>query len=170
MHCVNLQKYRDEYIIEIHFWSPYILKKSPRKKMSQKLKRKYEEEYAQWIGKEWEKTRGGGCFTLLYDMGKEIGYHTCQKDYSFSDKEFLRDLWEQEDWTAIKTSDMGEVFDLDDLQKFDILIMRLEKRLNHCALYLGDGFVLHHKAFSKSNIEAVETYIPKTLYVIRKNA
>ena len=93
--------------------------------MSQKLKRKYEAEYAQFIGKEWSKTKGGGCFTLLFDMGKEIGYHTCKEDYSFTAKEFLRDLWEAEDWTAIKTSSMGEVFDISDLQKYDIHVMRL---------------------------------------------
>tara|TARA_B100000287_G_scaffold265477_1_gene249739 strand:+ start:1198 stop:1614 length:417 start_codon:yes stop_codon:yes gene_type:complete len=138
--------------------------------MTKKVRQKLEGEYSQWLGREWSRTKGGGCFTLLYDMGKDIGYHTCKEDYSFTAREFLKDLWEAEGWDVLKTSEMGEVFDLDDLKKFDILVMRLEKRLNHCAVYLGEGYLLHHKAFDISRIESVEQYIPKTLYVIRKNA
>jgi|TARA_B100001996_G_scaffold108615_1_gene82037 hypothetical protein len=138
--------------------------------MTKKVRQRLEGEYSQWLGREWSRTKGGGCFTLLYDMGKDIGYHTCKEDYSFTAREFLKDLWEAEDWSVLKTSEMGEVFDLDDLNKFDILVMKLDKRLNHCAVYLGEGYLLHHKAFDQSRIESVEQYIPKTLYVIRKNA
>ena len=138
--------------------------------MTKKVRQRLEGEYSQWLGRERSRTKGGGCFTLLYDMGKDIGYHTCKEDYSFTAREFLKDLWEAEDWSVLKTSEMGEVFDLDDLNKFDILVMKLDKRLNHCAVYLGEGYLLHHKAFDQSRIESVEQYIPKTLYVIRKNA
>ena len=138
--------------------------------MTKKVRQRLEGEYSQWLGREWSRTKGGGCFTLLYDMGNDIGYHTCKEDYSFTAREFLKDLWEAEDWSVLKTSEMGEVFDLDDLNKFDILVMKLDKRLNHCAVYLGEGYLLHHKAFDVSRIESVEQYIPKTLYVIRKNA
>ena len=41
-------------------------------------------------------------------------------------------------------------------------------RLNHGALYLGDGYILHHKAFDISRVEKVQTYIASTMYVIRK--
>ena len=138
--------------------------------MDKKVAQRLEEEYSQFLGREWSRTRGGGCFTLLYDMGKDIGYHTCKEDYSFTATEFLKDLWEAEGWDVLKTSEMGEVFDLDDLKKYDLLLMKLDKRLNHCAVYLGEGYLLHHKAFDISRIEPVDLYIPKTLYVIRKNA
>ena len=138
--------------------------------MTKKVRQRLEGESSQWLGREWSRTKGGGCFTLLYDMGEDIGYHVCKEDYSFTAREFLKDLWEAEDWSVLKTSEMGEVFDLDDLNKFDILVMKLDKRLNHCAVYLGEGYLLHHKAFDVSRIESVEQYIPKTLYVIRKNA
>ena len=138
--------------------------------MTKKVRLQKEAEYSDFLGKEWSQTRGGGCFTLLYEFGIAKGIHTCKEDYSFTAKEFLKDLWEDEGWSAIKTSTMGEVFDIDDLQLYDLLLMKFDKRMNHCAVYIGDGYILHHRAFDISRIEAVESYISKTLYVIRKNA
>ena len=68
-----------------------------------------------------------------------------------------------------RESEMGEQFDLGDLKKWDVLLMNLgSNRLNHGALYLGDGYILHHKAFDISRVEKVQTYIASTMYVIRK--
>ena len=43
--------------------------------MSDKLIKKYEEEYSKYLGRPWKKQKGGGCFTLLYDMGVDHRYH-----------------------------------------------------------------------------------------------
>ena len=70
----------------------------------------------------------------------------------------------------VRINSIRERFGIEDLEKYDILLMNLESnRLNHGALYLGEGFVLHHKAFDVSRIEKVKPYIGQTLYVIRKN-
>ena len=130
----------------------------------------YREEYAEYLGREWGGQKGGGCFKLLYDYGVNTGYHVCKEDYSLNQRAFLKSIWNDEGWSSIKTSEMGEEFTIEDLEKYDILLMNLDSnRLNHGALYLGDGFVLHHKAFDVSRIEKVKPYIPQTLYVIRKN-
>ena len=138
--------------------------------MTKKVLQRLSEEYSEFIGREWGGQRGGGCFRLLYDVGIALGIHECREDYSFNHRGFLRELWEGEGWTPIVTSEMGDEFNVDDLQKWDVLLMNLDSnRLNHGALYLGDGYLLHHKAFDTSRIERVTPYIQQTLCVIRKN-
>jgi hypothetical protein len=130
----------------------------------------YKEMYSSFLGREWGGQKGGGCFKLLFDFGIETGYHECKEDYSFNNRSFLKSIWEDEGWTSTKVSEMGEEFSVDDLEQFDLLLMNLDSnRLNHGAVYLGDGYILHHKAFDVSRIEKVKPYIGQTLYVIRKN-
>jgi|TARA_B100002019_G_scaffold137338_1_gene118343 hypothetical protein len=137
--------------------------------MTKRVRLAFEEEYSEFLGREWGGQRGGGCFRLLYDVGIALGIHECKEDYSFNHRAFLRDLWEDEGWEVFRESEMGEQFDLGDLKKWDVLLMNLgSNRLNHGALYLGDGYILHHKAFDISRVEKVQTYIASTMYVIRK--
>ena len=99
--------------------------------MSDKLIKKYEEEYSKYLGRPWKKQKGGGCFTLLYDMGVDLGYHECKEDYSFTARRFMKDLWEGEDWECFYDSDNGTL-DVDSLNVFDLLLMDFTgKRVSH---------------------------------------
>ena len=136
--------------------------------MSDKLIKKYEEEYAKYLGRPWKKQKGGGCFTLLYDMGVDLGYHECKEDYSFSARQFMKDLWEGEDWECIYDNSK-DTFSTDSLKVFDLLLMDFTgKRVSHGAAYIGDGYMIHHKAYDVSKVEKINTYIPLIRYVIRK--
>ena len=50
--------------------------------MTKKVRLQKEAEYSDWLGREWSQSKGGGCFTLLYEFGISKGYHTCDKDLS----------------------------------------------------------------------------------------
>ena len=131
--------------------------------MSDKLIKKYEEEYSKYLGRPWKKQKGGGCFTLLYDMGVDLGDHECKEDYSFTARRFMKDLWE-----CFYDSDNGTL-DVDSLNVFDLLLMDFTgKRVSHGAAYIGDRYMIHHKAYDVSKVEKIDTYIPLIRYVIRK--
>jgi hypothetical protein len=157
--------------------SPHIQKIFLYKIMSDKLMEKYSEEYSEFLGREWGGQRGAGCFNLLFEFGRKTGYHECAEDYSLTFKDFLRNIWELEGWTSVLESEEGDDFDKTIIEKYDVLVMSFDNlepnrragRLKHSAIHLGDGIILHQKAYDVSRLEYVDSYIPYIRHILRKN-
>jgi cell wall-associated NlpC family hydrolase len=150
------------------------------------------EDWKEWVGRPWpesHKDRGlGGCYQIVRDFyktyyGRDLYDYPSQRKYLFK-SEYIEE--EQRRQGGFETIYQGGIYDetpLDNLEVGDVMIMRLfydrlqggyswkeGRTCNHCGIYLGDGFMLHHPAWETSRIAdlvALQYWADNTEVVLR---
>ena len=132
------------------------------------------EVWKEWVGRPWPHSHRdsglGGCYQIVRDFykdyyGKDLFDYPGQRKYLFK-SEYIEE--EQQRQGGFDTIYQGTVYDptpLDEFEVGDVMIMRLyvdrlqggysakgDRTANHCGIYLGDGYMLHHPAHEPSQV------------------
>jgi hypothetical protein len=90
------------------------------------------------------------CFTLLKDFYKR------EFNIDMPPVEYYDEWWNKGDDFYMKTSGAAGFYPVVNLQKYDVIAMRLNSHVfNHSAIYLGDNKILHHVGGKFSCIEEI---------------
>jgi len=132
------------------------------------------EVWKEWVGRPWPHSHRdnglGGCYQIVREFYDE--FYGCQLfDYPSERKYLFKSEYIEEEQRRQGggiTVYQGTVYDPTPLIEFevgDVMIMRLyvdrleggysakgDRTANHCGIYLGDGFMLHHPAYSSSQV------------------
>ena len=130
------------------------------------------EDWKEWVGRPWpesSRTGGlGGCYQIVrefyeYYYGRCLFDYPSQRKYLFKSEYIEEEVQRQGGGITVYQGSIYDDTPTDILEVGDVLIMRLfydrleggytwkeGKTCNHCGIYLGDGFMLHHPAHERS--------------------
>ena len=117
-----------------------------------------------YIGKEFVYG-SQDCYTLF------INYYQDELGISIPKIENTEGWWETENSLYVDNlADAGfEVVDIKDIKENDLLLICLMSKVpSHAAIYLGDGFILHHAVDRLSTIQPLTGFWLKNLHTIAR--
>ena len=131
-------------------------------------------DWEEWCGRPWPASaRGrslGGCYEIVREFYQEYYGVTLfdypgQRKYLFEPQYIEEECQRQGGAITVYKGDIYDPTPTDNLEIGDVMIMRLfydrleggytwkeGKTCNHCGIYVGDGFMLHHPAHETSRV------------------
>jgi hypothetical protein len=132
------------------------------------------EVWKEWVDRPWPHSHRdhglGGCYQIVREFyeefyGCQLFDYPAQRKYLFKSEYIEEEVQRQGGGITVY---QGSVYDPTPLNEFelgDVMIMRLyldrleggysakgDRTANHCGIYLGDGFMLHHPAYAVSQV------------------
>jgi len=132
------------------------------------------EVWKEWVGRPWPRAfKGkslGGCYQIVREFynhyyGRDLFDYPAQRKYLFQPQLIEEEVQRQGGAITVYKGSLWETTPIDNFEVGDVMIMRLfldrleggyswkeGKTCNHCGIYLGDGFMLHHPAHELSQV------------------
>lgn len=125
-------------------------------------------EYDNLIGLKFEGIGTRDCFSLVQDFyslnfGITLTNYPRPQDWSSDSLDLIEMCYENENFEKLTD------WTVKDLRPGDLLAMAIgERNPNHLAIFLGDNQILHHKAWTFSNVEPFRDFWRHvTCYILR---
>ena len=104
------------------------------------------------------------CFTIIQD------YHVRELNIPFADIERQDKWWEYGENLYLDNYEEWGFSPVKELKKNDVILMTLgSSTVNHAAMYLGDGHIMHHVQGRLSSIDVYGGYWAKNTYAFMRH-